>query len=300
MTASLSRDEYRDVVRAALREDVGAGDVTSELVVPGDAWARGTVVARQPCLVCGLDVAAEVFRGVDAGVEFRYDVRDGSQAGPATTLATVTGRARSLLAAERTALNFLQRLSGIATLTRRFVEVAAGRTAILDTRKTTPGLRALEKYAVRVGGGVSHRAGLDRGILIKDNHIRLAGSVGDAVRRARQAEAVVARTVAALRKAAPDSARLDFRIEVEVRSLDDLASAIAAGADLILLDNMSPAEIRRAVAQTAGRTRLEVSGGVSLETLGDYAATGADYISVGALTHSAPAVDISLELDPLP
>jgi nicotinate-nucleotide pyrophosphorylase (carboxylating) len=194
-------------------------------------------------------------------------------------VATLAGTAASLLTAERTALNFLQHMSGIATLTRTFVDTAAGRITILDTRKTTPTLRILEKYAVRAGGGMNHRGGLDDGILIKDNHVRLAGGVSEAVRRMK-------------------AAGQEMPIEVEAQSLDEVDAAVAAGADIILLDNLSIADIRESVRRIAGRAKTEISGGVTLERLPELAATGADYVSIGALTHSAPAIDLSFELEP--
>jgi nicotinate-nucleotide pyrophosphorylase (carboxylating) len=270
---------YREIVRRALAEDLGRGDVTTEATVKSEQRARGILLAKVPCVIAGLDVALEVFRQVDPAVTFQTARTDGGHCVPGDVLATLTGSAASLLTAERTALNFLQRLSGIATLTRAFVDAAAGRITILDTRKTTPTLRLLEKYAVRAGGGLNHRGGLDDGILIKDNHVRLAGGVSEAVRRTR-------------------AAGREMPIEVEAQSLDQVDDAVAAGADIVLLDNLSTAEITEAVRRIGGRAKTEISGGVTLARLPELAATGADYVSVGALTHSAPAVDLSFELEP--
>jgi nicotinate-nucleotide pyrophosphorylase (carboxylating) len=270
---------YREIVRRALAEDLGWGDVTTEATVTADQRARGILLAKAPCVVAGLDVALEVYRQLDPAVAVRIARADGEPCVPGDVLATLTGSAASLLTAERTALNFLQRLSGIATLTRAFVDAAAGRITILDTRKTTPTLRVLEKYAVRAGGGMNHRSGLDDGILIKDNHIRLAGGVGEAVRRMK-------------------AAGQEMPIEVEAQSLDQVDDALEAGADIVLLDNLSTAEITEAVRRIAGRAKTEISGNVTLARLPELAATGADFVSVGGLTHSAPAVDLSFELEP--
>ena len=272
---------YREAVRRALAEDFGWGDVTTDATVDPDARGRGTFVAKSSCVVAGLDIACEVFRQLDPAVAISVHHGDGSACEPGDTIAIVEGLARPLLTAERTALNYLLRLSGIATVTRRYVQAAAGRIVVLDTRKTTPGLRLLEKYAVRAGGGTNHRLALDDGVLIKDNHIRLAGSVADAM----------ARMVAA---------HCDMPIEIEVQSLQQLDEALAAGATRILADNLSLDELREVVRRTRGRAQVEVSGGVTLERLDAIAETGAEFVSVGALTHSAPAVDISLEIEPLP
>ncbi|MEP6592961.1 MAG: carboxylating nicotinate-nucleotide diphosphorylase, partial [Acidobacteriota bacterium] len=240
--------------------------------------ARGIVLAKSDCVIAGLEVAAEAFRQLDPGAVFTSLRGDGDRCAPGTIVAEVRGSAANMLTAERTALNFLQRLSGIATLTRRFVDAAAGRITILDTRKTTPTLRALEKYAVRAGGGTNHRGGLDDGILIKDNHIRLGGGVGATVQKMK-------------------AAGLEMAVEVEAQSLDQVDEAIAAGADVILLDNLSLDDVREAVRRIAGRAKIELSGGVTLARIPELAATGADYVSVGALTHSAPAADLSFELE---
>lgn len=277
---SLDPQAVRRIVDAALREDVGRGDVTTEAIVPVGLAGRSVLIAKQPLVVAGLDVARAVFEAVDPAVRWDPQVSDSDTVAAGRLLGSVYGPARALLTAERVALNFLQRLSGIATLTRRFVDAVAGtRARIRDTRKTTPLLRTLEKYAVEVGGGVSHRPGLDGGILVKENHIRLAGSVGAATRRALDA-------------------RGDMTVEVEVERLDQIDEAIGAGAQLLLVDNFGVEQVREAVALVGGRVPIEVSGGIRLDTVRDYARTGADYIAVGALTHSAPAVDISLETEP--
>ena len=270
---------YRELVRRALAEDFGWGDVTTEATVAADARGRGTFLAKAPCVVAGLDVAAEVFRQLDPAMVIAVSCGDGSQVQAGTVIATIDGLARPLLTAERTALNFLLRLSGIATVTKRYVDAAAGRIIVLDTRKTTPGLRLLEKYAVRAGGGTNHRLALDDGILIKDNHVRLAGGVQAALRRMR-------------------AANVDMPIEIEVQSLAQLDEALAAGATRILADNLSIEDLREVVRRTRGRAQVEVSGGVTLERLDAIANTGAEFVSVGALTHSAPAVDISFEIEP--
>jgi nicotinate-nucleotide pyrophosphorylase (carboxylating) len=270
---------YRELVRRALAEDFGWGDVTTEAVIRRDQRARGALVAKAPCVIAGLEVACEAFRQMDPGVVTRVAHGDGEFVTPGTTVVELQGLAAPMLTAERTALNFMQRLSGIATLTRRFVQAAGGRIVILDTRKTTPLMRALEKYAVRAGGGSNHRAGLDEGILIKDNHIRLAGSVTAAVRamRARNRE---------------------MPTEVEAQSLAQVDEALEAGAEIILLDNLPTSDIIEAVKRCRGRVRTEISGGVTLDRLPELAATGATSVSIGALTHSAPAVDLSLEIEP--
>jgi len=271
---------YREVVRRALAEDLGWGDVTTEATIPHDLRGRGTLLAKAPCVVAGLDVAIEAFRQLDPAAVVTTRHGDGDAAAAGDVIATIDGLAAPMLTAERTALNLLQRLSGIATLTRRFVEAAGGRILVLDTRKTTPTLRALEKYAVRAGGGTNHRMALDDGILIKDNHVRLAGGVG----------AAFARMAAAGH---------DMPIEIEVQSLAELDEALAAGATRVLADNFSIEALAEAVRRTRGRAQLEVSGGVTFERLEAIAATGADFVSVGGLTHSAAAVDISFEVESL-
>jgi nicotinate-nucleotide pyrophosphorylase (carboxylating) len=274
--------DTRELVARALAEDLGPGDVTAAAVVPEDASARAVISQKQPGVIFGLDVAAEVFRQAGGGelakvgaeAEWRVDV-------PAV-IARVEGPATALLAAERTALNLLSHLSGVATLTARFVRAVEGTGArILDTRKTTPGLRALEKAAVVAGGGMNHRMGLYDAILIKENHAALAGGVGEAVRRAR-------------------SGRPDLPVEVECRDLDEVRAAAEAGADRLLLDNMTPAQLQEAVSvarHSPDGLEIEASGGVTLENAGEIAASGVDYVSVGALTHSAPAIDLSMTLE---
>jgi nicotinate-nucleotide pyrophosphorylase (carboxylating) len=278
----LSDEELRTLVEAGLKEDMGSGDLTTRLTVPEGQQARGTFINKQALVVAGLPVAAEVFRALEPAIAWEPLVEEGAEIEAGARLAVASGSAAALLAGERVALNFLQRLSGIATLTRRLkAELAGLRTEILDTRKTTPGLRALEKYAVRVGGGRNHRLRLDDGILIKNNHLRLVGGIRHAVERARQGR--------------PPS----MLVEVEVTSLAELNEAIAAGAEAVLLDNMTPTEVGECARRAGGRVRLEVSGGISAANIRAYAETGVDAISVGALTHSAPAADIHFLIEPL-
>jgi nicotinate-nucleotide pyrophosphorylase (carboxylating) len=261
-------------VRAWLAEDFGAGDLTSEALVPEEATAEASILLKERGTVCGLEVARVVFAELDPNLRFDHLAADGDQT--QGEVARFEGRARALLGGERLALNLVGRLSGIATLTRRYVAAVAGTGAeILDTRKTTPGLRLLEKYAVRCGGGRNHRLALDDGILIKDNHLRVAGSIGAAVELAQAT---------------------DQEVEVECDTLEQVAEALAAGADLILLDNMTPSQLTQAVALTNGRAKLEASGGVTLESVRAIAETGVDFISIGALTHSARALDVSMEV----
>jgi nicotinate-nucleotide pyrophosphorylase (carboxylating) len=269
---------YREIVRRALAEDLGGGDVTTEATIDPMLRAKGEIVAKSECVIAGLDVASEAFRQLDPEVSFTVRKREGSRCEYGDIVAEVRGAAAPMLTAERTALNLLQRLSGIATLTRQFVDAAGGQITILDTRKTTPTLRALEKYAVRAGGGTNHRTGLDDAILIKDNHIRLAGGVAPAMTRMR-------------------AARLDMAIEIEAQSLEQVDEALAAGATIILLDNMPIDHIREAVRRVAHRAQVEISGSVTLDRMPELVSTGADYVSVGALTHSAPAADLSFELE---
>jgi nicotinate-nucleotide pyrophosphorylase (carboxylating) len=271
---------FRETVRRALAEDLGWGDVTSESTVSTDQRAIGVLLAKAHCVVAGLDVALEAFRQLDPAVKVVVKRPDGSVCEAGDVIAEIEGRAQPLLTAERVALNFLQRLSGVATFTRRFVDAAGERIKILDTRKTTPLLRALEKYAVRAGGATNHRSTLDDGVLIKDNHVRLAGGVAEALRRAREAQPEVP-------------------IEIEVQTLAEVDEALAAGATRLLADNFSDEGLLSVVQRTRGRAQVEVSGGVSLERLPAIAASGADFVSVGALTHSAPSVDISFELTPI-
>ena len=268
-----------ELVRAALAEDVGPGDVTTELTVPEGARARATVVQKGAGVVFGLDVAVLAFQLLDSAVVVEFAGPEGEWREAGAVVLVVAGPARALLAGERTALNFLGRLSGVATMTARAVrELEDTGARVLDTRKTTPGLRALEKAAVAVGGGTNHRVGLYDAILIKENHIAAAGGIAAAVAAARAGAG-------------------GLEIEVEVRDEDEIAQALEAGAPRLLLDNMSVEELRRAVAQVDGRARLEASGNVTLETLQDVGATGVDFVSMGALTHSAPALDLSLRLE---
>lgn len=276
----LPASDYRELVRRALDEDIGSGDITTTSTVPADARARGVLLAKSDLVVAGLDVVIETFRQIDSHAMLAVVHRDGSRCAAGATIAVVEGYARALLTGERTALNFLQRLSGIATLTRQHVEAAAGRIVILDTRKTTPTLRALEKYAVRAGGGTNHRSGLFDAVLIKDNHVRLGGGVSQAIDRMRNAHPA-------------------FPIEIEAQCLAEVQQAVDAGADIVLLDNLSLEETRTAIRSINGRAKVEISGGVTLDRIPQLAETGADFVSIGALTHSAPAVDISFEIEPL-
>jgi nicotinate-nucleotide pyrophosphorylase (carboxylating) len=269
------------LIDRALEEDAGLGDVTSRAIFPPGHRSRAVIDSKQELVVCGLEVAAAVFARVDPALKTRRLVREGARVKPGAVVLGIAGPTAALLTAERTALNFIQRLSGIATQTRRYVDAVRGTgVRLVDTRKTTPGFRALEKYAVRCGGGFNHRSSLGEHVLIKDNHIAAAGSLRRAVRLCRAA--------------APHTAR----IEVEVGDLAQVRAALAAGAEVILLDNLTPAQVRAAVAVIAGRATVEVSGGVRYETLRDYALPGVDVISLGALTHSAPAVDLSLTVSP--
>lgn len=274
---AVATDTVERVVLAALAEDIGAGDVTTEATVAADAVGTADLLVKEPGVVCGLQTAEFAFRALDPEVVFEALASDGDFVDAPAVVATVSGSERALLTAERVALNFLGRLSGIATLTRRYVDAVAGTgAAVLDTRKTTPGLRALEKHAVAAGGGRNHRFGLDDAVLIKDNHLRAAGSIGAAIELVRAAT--------------------DLPIEVECETLAQVDEGLAAGVDAMLLDNMTLEELRSAVALVDGRARLEASGGVTLETIRAIAETGVDEISVGALTHSARSLDVSLEL----
>ena len=267
------------LIDLALDEDLGRGDVTSEAIFAPDALAHGTIVAKQDLVLAGMEVARAVFARVDVNVHFSPHDADGDHIPKGRAIATISGPARSVLGAERTALNFLQRLSGIATLTAEFVRRAAGtRAHVVDTRKTMPGWRSLDKAAVRAGGGHNHRADLASGVLIKDNHIAAAGSVQAAVERARAHATHLS------------------RVEVEVSNAKDLDEALTAGADVVLLDNVSPDEARALTERCNHRAIVEVSGGVNLDTVAAYAAAGVDLISVGALTHSVKAADLSLEI----
>jgi nicotinate-nucleotide pyrophosphorylase (carboxylating) len=274
----LDPGDYRELVRAALAEDLGRGDITTEATIEPGQRVRGVLLAKRPLVLAGLDVAFEAFRQLDATLKTERLREEGERCEPGDHLARVTGQARALLTAERTALNFLQRLCGIATLTRRFVDAAAGRLVVLDTRKTTPLLRALEKYAVAAGGGTNHRARLDEAVLIKDNHVRLAGGVAAAIGRVRRHHP-------------------GLLIEVEAQNLPEVDEALAASADIVLADNMNDDDVRETVRRTRGRAQVEISGGVTLDRIPRLASIGADRVSVGALTHSAPAADISFEID---
>ncbi len=268
------------VVRRALDEDLGGsagGDVTTEALVGPDARCRGEILVKEPGVVCGLPAAAAAFRALDAGAQFEPLVEEGDRLHGATVVARVEGLARAVLGAERTALNLLGRLCGVATLARSFVEAVQGTdVVVLDTRKTTPGLRDLEKYATRTGGAQNHRMGLHDAVLVKENHLRLVGDVRSAVEAVRETTSLP--------------------VEVEVETLHDVTGALEAGADVLLLDNMSTDMLARAVRLVGGRARLEASGGVSLDNVAAVARTGVDLISVGALTHSARSLDVSLEV----
>lgn len=274
----LDPEEICRAVRAALDEDIGAGDVTSQATVPANAMAQAAMVARQELVLAGIQFAETAFRETFPDVQLTRAADDGAAVRKGAKLLSVYGNARAILSAERVALNFVQRLSGIATLTRKFVDAIAGTSAkILDTRKTTPGWRHFEKYAVRCGGGENHRFGLFDMVLIKDNHLAaLGGNIAAAVQAAREKYPTL-------------------KIEVEADSLEQATQAADAGADIILLDNMNPRELRKAVTLVKGRCKTEASGGVTLETVRAIAETGVDYISAGALTHSAPAADIALD-----
>jgi nicotinate-nucleotide pyrophosphorylase (carboxylating) len=268
-----------ELIDAALAEDVGPGDATTELLVPAEASGRATLTQKAPGAIAGLRVAEAVFHRVDPSLRWHSHVEEGVWRSEGGLVAELAGSSRSILTGERVALNFLQRLSGVATLTARYVHEVEGTCArILDTRKTTPGLRVLEKQAVFAGGGHNHRSGLFDAILVKENHAAMAGGVGEATRRA-------------LTSSLP--------VEVECATLDEVREALEAGAPRILLDNMTNDELRAAVSVVGGRAELEASGGVTLETVRGIAETGVDFISVGALTHSAPALDVSLILEPL-
>ena len=295
MSESLEPSSYRELLRRFLEEDLGAGDITTDTVVPAGRRARGKLIAKAPLVLAGLDPFIEVFRLLDPSAVAEIRRKDGEELRPGESPVQVCALARTLLSGERVALNLLQRLSGIATLTRCFVrEVAGTGVQILDTRKTTPGLRALEKYAVRVGGGRNHRKDLAEAVLIKENHIRMAGGVA-----------------AALQAAQPAKGRVAW-MEIEVTNFDELRDALVHSPDVILLDNMRPAQVRQAVEQVrlaegarrrpehdpARKILIEASGGITLANVREFAEAGVDWISVGALTHSAPAVDLSFDIEP--
>jgi nicotinate-nucleotide pyrophosphorylase (carboxylating) len=271
--------QNRELFRMALEEDIGAGDVTTNALIPPESTATAVIFAKEPLVIAGLDVAREVFVTLDANASFDIRFKDGDRVDSRDEILTVQGSLRALLTAERTALNFLQRLSGISTNTRRYVDRVAGTgVRLTDTRKTTPGWRSLEKYAVTVGGAHNHRFGLYDAILIKDNHIAACGGIGEAVAKVQKDK---------------DPSQ---KIEVEASDLDQVNEALESGADIIMLDNMNLVDIRRAVTFVKGRALIEVSGGVTLDRLAEIADTGVDIISIGALTHSARAVDISMRL----
>ena len=273
-------DSVRELIRLALAEDIGRGDCTTDLIVAADAQANGQIWIKQAARVAGTPLVEAVFHALDPTLQVTVHVPDGDDAAERLIVCEVAGNARALLYGERTALNFLGRLSGVATLTREAVERVRGTgVKILDTRKTTPGWRSLEKYAVRMGGGHNHRFGLDDMILLKDNHIALAGGVSEALARAHRSTA------------------LAQKIEVEVDTLEQLELALEAGADVILLDNMDTGSLRQAVLQTRGRARLEASGNMTLARIREVAETGVDYISLGALTHSAVSVDVGMDIE---
>ena len=277
-------EEFREIVRSALKEDLGPGDATTESTIPADAQALANMVAREPLVVAGLDLARMAFEERGPTLQIDRTVQDGARFTRSGVLLSVRGNARAILEAERVALNFVQRLSGIATLTRKFVDAVEGTKAkILDTRKTFPGWRKLDKYAVKCGGGVNHRFGLYDMILIKDNHL-----------------AVLKKTSNDPVGVAIMSARAKYpklKIEVEADTIEQVALAVSAGADMVLLDNMALEDLQRAVGMAEGKAQTEASGGVNLETVGRIAATGVDFISVGAITHSARAVDIALDFE---
>lgn len=268
-------------VRAALEEDFGrAGDITSMATIPADAKARAVIASRKPGVISGVDVGRAAFRMVDPAVTFHALLEDGAQVKPGDVIARIEGPARSLLSAERVALNFMGRMSGIATLTSHYAaRIAHTKAKVCCTRKTTPGLRAFEKHAVRCGGGMNHRFGLDDAFLIKDNHIAVCGGIANALRAAKR-----------------EAGHL-VKIEIEVDTLDQLKEVIAEGADVVMLDNMTNEQMREAVAMIAGRMRVEASGGVTLDTIKGIAETGVDLISVGALTHSASVLDLGLDIE---
>lgn len=272
----LSPEAIREQVQLALIEDVGGGDLTASLI-PEDARSEATVISREEAVICGCEWFEQVFALLDESILIDWRVTDGDKVKPDQILCVLSGRSRSLLTGERTALNFLQTLSGTATVTRRYVEAVAGTgVKVLDTRKTIPGLRKAQKYAVSCGGGSNHRMGLYDGVLIKENHIAAAGTITEAIAQARH------------------HAPGHIPVEVEVENLDEVREALAAGADILLLDNMEPAILREAVTITQGKAKLEASGGVTLETIREIAATGVDYISVGELTKHLRALDLSM------
>ena len=282
MSEALNKDVYLPLVRSALAEDVGSGDVTTMSLIAQGSFASGVIVAKEPLVVAGVDLAIASFRELEKSIDFSVEVLDGQDADFFQPLIRIHGPARALLTAERTALNFVQRLSGIATLTAKFVQQVSGtNTKILDTRKTVPGWRVLEKYAVACGGGINHRFGLYDQVMIKDNHlVAVGGNIKKAVKCARENYP-------------------KLKIEVEADTVEQAKTAAEAGADIILLDNMSCEELSQSIELISGRSKTEASGGITMDTVREIAETGVDYISIGALTHSAPAVDIGFDFDQL-
>jgi nicotinate-nucleotide pyrophosphorylase (carboxylating) len=267
-----------EIIEAALEEDMPRGDITSESIIDPESVSIANMVAREKGVLAGIEIAENVFKKINPAVEFNKLKKDGQEFNKNSRLAQIKGSSISILKGERVALNFIQRLSGIATLTKKYIDVLKGtKTKLLDTRKTTPCLRILEKYAVRMGGGVNHRLNLSEMILIKDNHLRLVGSIKESIKRARK------------------SVGNNIKIEVETSSLDEVEEAVQYGADIIMLDNMSPQEIRKAVESVNGKIPLEVSGNITLDNLNEVADLGVDFISVGSLTHSYKSLDVSLE-----
>ena len=282
MSEALDKDVYLPLVRSALAEDVGSGDVTTMSLIAQGSFASGVIVAKEPLVVAGVDLAIASFRELEKSIDFSVEVLDGQDGDFFQPLIRIYGPARALLTAERTALNFVQRLSGIATLTAKFVQQVSGtNTKILDTRKTVPGWRVLEKYAVACGGGINHRFGLYDQVMIKDNHlVAVGGNIKKAVKCARENYP-------------------KLKIEVEADTVEQAKTAAEAGADIILLDNMSCEELIQSIELISGRSKTEASGGITMDTVREIAETGVDYISIGALTHSAPAVDIGFDFDQL-
>ena len=282
MPEALAKDIYLPLVRSALAEDVGSGDVTTMSLIAQGSFASGVIVAKEPLVVAGVDLAIASFRELEKSIDFSVEVLDGQDGDFFQPLIRIHGPARALLTAERTALNFVQRLSGIATLTAKFVQQVSGtNTKILDTRKTIPGWRVLEKYAVACGGGINHRFGLYDQVMIKDNHlVAVGGNIKKAVKCARENYP-------------------KLKIEVEADTVEQAKTAAEAGADIILLDNMSCEELIQSIELISGRSKTEASGGITMDTVREIAETGVDYISIGALTHSAPAVDIGVEFEQL-
>ena len=281
----LSEAQLDKIIDSALAEDISQGDITSETLIPAQFMGKASLRAKAKGILAGIDIAGRVFQRVDPSLQIEFLTTDGTEIKAGDVIATVSGKVASILKAERTALNFLQRLSGTATLTAGYVaEVKGLPTVILDTRKTTPGLRIVEKYAVRVGGGQNHRLHLGDMILIKDNHLSALRTTGMSLKD----------IVAQAKKKAPPG----IKVEVEVSTVPEALEAVAGGADIIMLDNMSPAEIRQVISQIPDHIKTEASGGITRDNISAVAQTGVDYISIGALTHSAPALDISLELEP--